>query len=164
MYEYTVEGDSDQQKYGLVKLNSKASVSERPDFAEFGKALKAAQTPSGDGGYKTNLPPSECPGRSTTFLVTGDGVPIIPPKAKAFFEDGAGPGVGLKGAGSQEVGSESPGTTTESSSSSGTDSDGSASTEEGAASGLRAPALSVASVVCGFAIIVSSLLGGAIIL
>ncbi|KAI4239628.1 MAG: hypothetical protein LQ349_000238 [Xanthoria aureola] len=168
VYEYTVEGDTDQQKYGLVKLDSKASVSEQPDFAAFGTALKGAATPSGDGGYKSNLPPSECPGRSTTFLVDGNGLPAIPPKAKAFFKDGAGQGVGLTGAGSQDVGSESPGTATQGSgASTGTGSAGSASTGsdgEGAASGLRAPAFSVASVVCGLVVVVSSVLGGAIIL
>lgn len=168
VYEYTVEGDTDQQKYGLVKLDSKASVSEQPDFAAFGTALKGAATPSGDGGYKSNLPPSECPGRSTTFLVTGEGLPAIPPKAKAFFKDGAGQGVGLTGTGSQDVGAESPGTATQGSgASTGTGSAGSSSTgsgDEGAASGLRAPAFSVASVVCGLVVVVSSFLGGAIIL
>ena len=167
VYEYTVEGDSDQQKYGLVKLDSKASVSERPDFSEFGTALKAAKTPDGDGGYKTNLPPSECPGRSTTFLVSGEGLPAIPPKAKAFFKSGAGQGVGLEGTGSQEVGAESPGTATQGSGATTGTGSGAASTgegDEGAASGLRAPALSVASVVCGLAIVVSSLLGGSFIL
>ncbi len=165
-YEYTVEGDSDQQKYGLVKLDSTSKVTEQPDFVSLQNALKNAPTPSGDGGYKTNLPKSECPGRSSTFLVTGNGLPAMPPKAKAFFKDGAGQGVGLEGTGSQEVGAESPGTATPGSGApTGTGSgSSSSSTGESAANGLRAPALSMAPLVCGLAVVVSTFLGGAIVL
>ncbi|KAL8924679.1 MAG: hypothetical protein Q9172_002581 [Xanthocarpia lactea] len=165
-YEYTVEGDSDQQKYGLVKLDSTSKVTEQPDFMALQNALKNAPTPDGDGGYKTNLPKSECPGRSSTFLVTGNGLPAMPPKAKAFFKDGAGQGVGLEGTGSQEVGAESPGTATPGSGApTGTGSgSASSSTGEGAANGLRAPAFSMVPLVCGLAVVVSTFLGGAIVL
>lgn len=166
-YEYTVEGDAKQQRYGLVKVGSTSSVTEQPDFATFQNALKNAPTPSGDGGYKSNLPKSDCPARSTTFLVTGDGLPAIPPKAKDFFKNGAGQGVGLEGPGSQDVGAESPGTATAGSGTptgTGSASSSSSTGKKSAASDLHAPAFSVAPLVCGFAVVVSSFLGGAIML
>ncbi|KAL8765483.1 MAG: hypothetical protein Q9209_007454 [Squamulea sp. 1 TL-2023] len=174
LYEYTVEGEDGtgaegdkQSRYGLVKIGSSSSVTEQPDFAAFGTALKAAKTPSGDGGYKPNGAKSECPGRSSTFLVTGDGLPAMPPKAKAFSKDGAGPGVGLAGEGSQEAGAESPGTATAGSGAStgtGAASSSSSTGDQSAASGFPAPAYTLAPLVCGLAVVISSFLGGAIIL
>ncbi|KAL8800999.1 MAG: hypothetical protein Q9200_007077 [Gallowayella weberi] len=174
LYEYTVEGEDGsgpegdkQSRYGLVKVSSTSSVTEQPDFAAFATALKNAPTPSGDGGYKANLPKSECPAKSNTFLVTGDGLPAMPPKAKDFFKNGAGPGVGLAGEGSQDVGSESPGTATPGSgkpTGTGSPSSSSPTGDKSAASDLRAPAFSIVPLVCGIAVVVSSLLGGAIVL
>lgn len=166
VYEYTVEGQGDQQKYGLVEIQSSSSVKEDPDFALYQKALADNPAPTGDGGYKTNLAKSECPARSDTWLVDSDGLPAMPPKAKAFFNSGAGQGVGLTGDGSQEVGAESTGTASAGSGAptrtGGASS--SASGSEGAASGLRVPEFSVAPIVCGLVVMVSSFLGGAILL
>ncbi|KAL8749413.1 MAG: hypothetical protein Q9184_006817, partial [Pyrenodesmia sp. 2 TL-2023] len=166
VYEYTVEGQGDQQKYGLVEIQSSSSVKEDPDFALYRDALARSPAPTGDGGYKTNLPKSECPARSDTWLVDSDGLPAMPPKAKAFFQSGAGQGVGLTGDGSQEVGAESTGTASAGSGAptrtGGASS--SASGSEGAASGLRVPEFSVAPIVCGLVVMVSSFLGGAILL
>lgn len=168
VYEYTKEGDTEQQKYGLVTAQGSSSATERPDFALLQKAFKDNQPPSGDGGYKPSGKASTCPTRSKTWLVDGDGLPAMPPKAKAFFKNGAGQGVGLTGEGSQEVGAESTGTATpgsgavtatgSSSSATGT------SSGESAASGLRAPDFTVMPLVCGLVVVVSSLLGGAILL
>ncbi|KAL8730958.1 MAG: hypothetical protein Q9166_003748 [cf. Caloplaca sp. 2 TL-2023] len=166
VYEYTVEGDAKQQKYGLVDVKSTSSATEQPDFAVLKDKLAKAPPPSGDGGYKANGAPSECPGRSSTFLVTGNGLPAMPPKAKQYFKSGAGQGVGLEGTGSQEVGAESTGTATPGSgavTATGSSSS-SSSTGESAASDLRAPGFSFAPLVCGLVVLVSSFLGGAIIL
>ncbi|KAL8916628.1 MAG: hypothetical protein Q9208_008387 [Pyrenodesmia sp. 3 TL-2023] len=165
VYEYTVEGQGDQQKYGLVDIQSSSSVKEDPDFALYRDALAKAPAPTGDGGYKTNLAKSECPARSDTWLVDSDGLPAMPPKAKAFFKSGAGQGVGLTGTGSQEVGAESTGTASAGSGApTRTGGASSASGSEGAASGLRVPEFSVAPIVCGLVVMLSSFLGGAILL
>ena len=168
VYEYTEEGDKEQQKYGLVRVDSKSSVTEKPDFNALKTALAAAKPPTGDGGYKENGSPSECPSRSDTWLVDNDGLPAMPPKAAKFFENGAGKGVGLEGAGSQEVGAESTGIAKPGSGAvTGTRSPGASSTgdsDSAAVSVMKAPAMFSASLVCGFVVVVSSFLGGAVLL
>ncbi|KAL9027146.1 MAG: hypothetical protein Q9196_004294 [Gyalolechia fulgens] len=170
VYEYTKEGDEKQQRFGLVEVQSPSDVTELPDFALFQKALQDTPAPNGDGGYKSSGEASQCPSRSDTWLVDNDGLPAMPPKAKAFFENGAGKGVGLEGEGSQEVGAESTGiappgsgavTATGSSPSS---TFASAGDSVGAASGLRAPDLTIMPLVYGLVVLMSSLLGGAILL
>lgn len=166
LYEYTKEGDAKQQRFGLVDVKDSSSVTELPQFALFQNALKANPAPSGDGGYKSNGKPSTCPARSATWLVDGDGLPAMPPKAKAFFKNGAGAGVGLAGSGSQDVGAESTGTATPGSGAVTATGSSSSATSSGksAASGLRAPDFTVMPLVCGFVVLASSLLGGAILL
>lgn len=165
VYEYTKEGDAEQQKYGLVEIESSSSVTERPDFSTLQQKLKAAQPPSGDGGYKASGSKSECPAKSDTWLVDSDGLPAMPPKAKQYFKSGAGQGVGLTGTGSQDVGAESTGTASAGSGApTKTGGSSSASGSQGAASGLRVPEFSVAPLVCGLVVLASSLLGGAVLL
>ena len=167
VYEYTKEGDATQQKFGLVDVQSTSSVTEQPDFSLYQKALAANPAPSGDGGYKPSNPKSICPGKSATWLVADDGLPAMPPQAKQYFQNGAGKGVGLTGTGSQDVGAESTGTATPGSgavTATGSSSSASSTGSKGAASGLRAPELSFAPFVCGLVVLVSSLLGGAVLL
>ncbi|KAL8709617.1 MAG: hypothetical protein Q9220_005709 [cf. Caloplaca sp. 1 TL-2023] len=169
VYEYTKEGDNVQSKFGLVDVASTSSASEEPDFALLKNALASAQPPTGDGGYKANAAKSTCPGKSSTWLVSDDGLPAMPEQAKQYFKNGAGPGVGLTGTGSQDVGAESSGTATAGSGTvtatgSSSSSSASASGSKGAAASLRAPEFSFAPLVCGFVVLVSSLLGGAIML
>ncbi|KAL8725128.1 MAG: hypothetical protein Q9181_006532 [Wetmoreana brouardii] len=167
VYEYTVEGDAKQQKYGLVDVSSKSSATEQPDFNTLKSALANAEPPSGDGGYKPNNPKSECPSKSATWLVDGDGLPAMPPQAKQYFKNGAGQGVGLTGTGSQDAGAESTGTANSGSGTTtgtGSSSSSSASGSKGAASGLHAPEFSIAPLVCGLVVLASSLLGGAVLL
>ncbi|KAL9014800.1 MAG: hypothetical protein Q9173_000554 [Seirophora scorigena] len=169
VYEYTKEGDADQQKYGLVDVKSSSSVTESPDFNLLAKAFANNPPPSGDGGYKPSGEASECPAKSDTWDVEGTGLPAMPEKAKKFFETGAGQGVGLEGTGSQDVGAESSGTATAGSGAptrTGTTSSGSATSSgsEGAASGLRVSPFSVAPIVCGIVVLASSLLGSALLL
>lgn len=167
VYEYTMEGDTTQQKFGLVDVQSSSSVTERPDFALLKDALAKAPAPSGDGGYKTNGAKSDCPAKSATWVVDGDGLPAMPPQAKQYFAKGAGTGVGLTGDGSQEFGAESTGTASAGSgvpTKTGSSSSSSASGSKGAASGLRVPEFSVAPIICGLVVLVSSFLGGAVLL
>ncbi|KAL9603996.1 MAG: hypothetical protein Q9219_000758 [cf. Caloplaca sp. 3 TL-2023] len=167
VYEYTKEGDATQQKFGLVDVKSSSSATERPDFALYQKALKDNPV-SGDGGYKTTNVKSQCPSKSDTWLVDGVGLPAMPKQAQQYFKNGAGKGVGLTGTGSQDVGAESTGTATPGSgavtATGSSSSASSTSSQEGAASGLRAPEFSVAPIVCGLVVLASSLLGGAVLL
>lgn len=166
VYEYTKEGDATQEKFGIVDVQSSSSVTELPDFNLLKNALASNPSPSGDGGYKPNADKSDCPPKSDTWLVSTDGLPAMPAQAKQYFKSGAGAGPGLAGTGSQDVGAESSGTA---SAGSGAptktgSSSSSATSSKGAASGLRAPEFSVAPIVCGVVVLVSSLLGGAVLL
>ena len=166
VYEYSVEGDSRQQKYGLANLEG-TSAEETEDFSTLREAFEKTQLPSDDGGYKENGSPSECPSRSSTWLVSNNALPAMPPKASQFFKNGAGKGVGLEGEGSQEVGAESPGTASAGSgqpTSTGTSSgSGSSSSQSGAAGALRIPEMSVAPLVCGVVVFFSSLIGASLL-
>ncbi|KAL8689797.1 MAG: hypothetical protein Q9218_004615 [Villophora microphyllina] len=167
VYEYTKEGDAVQSKFGLVDVQSTSSLSELPDFNTLKTALQNAQPPSGDGGYKANGQKSVCPGKSATWLVDGDGLPAMPAQAQQYFKNGAGAGVGLQGSGSQDAGAESSGTATPGSgavTATGSASSASATGKKGAASGLRAPEMGFAPLLCGFVVLASSLLGGAVLL
>ncbi|KAL8987115.1 MAG: hypothetical protein Q9177_003652 [Variospora cf. flavescens] len=169
VYEYTKEGDAKQRRYGLIDVKSRESADESPDFNLLANAFEANPPPSGDGGYKPSGEPSECPAQSSSWDVENNDLLEMPPKARAFFENGAGEGVGLEGTGSQDVGAESTKTASAGSGAptrTGTAPSSSAeeSGSEGAASGLRVPSFSVAPVVCGLAVLASSLLGGAVLL
>ena len=164
VYEYSVEGDSTQSKYGLVDVSG-STPQEQGDFDLLSNAFKNANPPSGDGGAKPSGTPSQCPPKSNTWLVDGDALPAMPPKASQYFKSGAGNGVGFKGDGSQEVGAESTGTATAGSgqaTATGT-SGGSSASSSGAASGLRVPEFSIAPLVCGFVVVASSFLGAALL-
>ena len=164
VYEYTKEGDSTQQKYGLVDVSGD-SAEELKDFDTLANAFEKTPAPTGDGGYKPNGTPSRCPPRSSSWLVSGEGLPAMPPKASAFFRNGAGKGVGLEGEGSQEAGAESTGTASAGSgrpTTSGTSS-GASSSSSGAAAGLRIPELSLAPIVCGVVVFFSSLIGATLL-
>ena len=77
------------------------------------------------------------------------------------MKQGAGAGVGLTGAGSQNSGTQSSGTATAGSGTA-TSTAGSGK-KTGAASGLRAPEMAVAPVVCGLVVLVSSFLGATLL-
>lgn len=98
VYEYSEEGSG----YGLVNIQGN-SVSEKPDFAALQSQLASVQS-SGDGGYKPNGSPSQCPRTSSTWEVTeftGEELPAIPDGAVQYLQRGAGSGPGLDGDGSQ---------------------------------------------------------------
>ena len=166
VYEYTVEGDATQQKFGLVDIKGGKAV-EQPDFAALQSAFKGTDLPKGDGGYKSTGSASTCPTASKTWLVGNNSLPAMPPKASQYFKDGAGKGVGLEGGGSQDVGAESPGTATAGSGQptvTGSANAGSkATSSEGVASSVRIPELSVAPFVCGLVVLFSSFLGATLL-
>lgn len=166
VYEYTQEGDSTQQKFGLVKVSSDgSSVSELPDFSTLQNAFKNTPAPTGDGGYKPSGAASQCPPQSKTWLVGNDTLPAIPPQAQDYFKKGAGNGVGLTGAGSQDVGAESPGSATAGSGQVTSTASGSSSSSTGksAAGSLQAPGMAFAPLVCGLVVMVSTLFGASLL-
>jgi len=159
VYEYSEEGT----KYGLVTISGN-SVTEGADFAALKSALSGTASPSGDGGYKSSGVASDCPSESKTWNVTiaADQLPAFPDGASDYLKSGAGVGAGLKGAGSQTSGSK---TTTLASAGAGTVASGAAGTsKKGSASALRPGEFSMAPVVCGLVVLVSSLFGGVFIL
>lgn len=162
VYEYSKEGDSTQQKFGLVDVSGSSPV-ELTDFNTLMQAYQNTAIPTGDGGYKSSGTPSTCPGKSSTWLVSNDALPAMPAQASQYFKSGAGQGVGLTGSGSQDVGAESSGTATAGSgqptASGTTGSTGSGSTKSAAAGALTIPQMHVGPFVCGLVVIVSTLVG-----
>ena len=168
VYEYSKEGDPTQQKFGLVDLSS-GSPNELPDFQTFADALGKVQNPSGNGGARTDNTPSTCPGKSSTWLVSSDGLPAMPPQASQYFKNGAGKGAGLQGPGSQDVGAESTGTATAGSGQAtasgtvGASGPSGSSSKKSSADSVRVPPMSMGPLVCGFVVFMSSLLGAALL-
>ena len=166
VYEYTKEGDSTQQKFGLVSVSSDgSSVQELGDFSTLQNAYKNTPMPSGDGGYKSTGSASQCPPQSSTFLVGNDTLPAMPQQAQQYFKNGAGNGVGLTGSGSQDVGAESTGSATAGSGQVTSTASGSSSssTSKSAAASLHAPEMTVAPIVCGLVVVMSTLLGASLL-
>lgn len=163
VYEYTEEGSG----YGLVKVQND-NVNELGDFQELKNAFAKTKPPSGDGGYKSNGAASKCPEKSQHWNVTiaHDQLPALPEGAADFFKNGAGKGPGLQGAGSQTSGSHE---TSLSSAADGAVTSGagtgakSPTQSKGAASSLRVDEFSMAPLVCGLVVVLSTLFGAALI-
>ena len=166
VYEYTVEGDATQQKFGLVDIQGGKAV-EQPDFASLQSAFKGTALPTGDGGFKSTGSASRCPTASNTWLVGNDSLPAMPAQASQYFKNGAGKGAGLQGGGSQDAGAESTGTATAGSGQptvTGTANAGSKPTSsKGSASSVRVPELSAGPFVCGLILVFSSFLGATLL-
>ena len=168
VYEYSKEGDSTQQKFGLVDLSGGSPV-ELPDFNTLKEAYANTSIPSGSGGYKSSGSPSNCPPKSSTWLVGSDALPAMPAQASQYFSSGAGKGVGLTGTGSQDVGAESSGTATAgsgqptASGTVGSSSGSSTSTKSGAADAVAIPKMHVGPFACGFVVIVATFIGATLL-
>lgn len=166
VYEYSKEGDSTQEKFGLVDVSS-GSPKELTDFNTLMQAYAKTPVPTGDGGYKSSGSPSNCPPKSSTWLVGSDALPAMPAQASQYFSKGAGKGQGLSGTGSQEVGAESSGTATAGSgqaTASGTvGSSGSTATKSGAADALAIPKMHVGPFACGLVVIAATLVGATLL-
>lgn len=103
MYEYTYE----ENKYGIVTIADKQQYGPRkelPEFDAFAKAMAANPAPKGDGGYTPTQKVSECPAKDSHWIVEGTLLPKFPEEAKKYLTEGAGPGPGLNGPGSQNNG------------------------------------------------------------
>jgi len=161
VYEYSEEGNH----FGLVQISG-SSVTEAPDFAALATEL-SQNKPSGDGGYKTSGSPSTCPAQSSTWEVTaftGEELPAIPSGAAAYMKNGAGTGPGLSGSGSMSASGASTGTATPGSGSvTAVASGGASASASSAAQALVAGELGFAPLVCGVVVLVSSLVGAALL-
>ncbi|KAK1091688.1 1,3-beta-glucanosyltransferase [Friedmanniomyces endolithicus] len=162
VYEYSEEGNH----FGLVQISG-SSVTEASDFAALASELSQNQ-PSGDGGYKSSGSPSTCPAQSSTWEVTaftGEELPAIPSGAAAYMKNGAGTGPGLSGSGSMSAGGSSTGTATPGSGSvtAVASGGGSSASASSAAQALVAGELGFAPLVCGVLVLVSSLVGAALL-
>lgn len=161
VYEYSEEGS----KYGLVQIDGN-TVTELDDFTALQTALKNTPAPTGDGGYSKSGAASTCPAKSSTWDVSTDALPAIPDKAKEFFNKGAGTAVGLTGDGSQDASGQSTGTATAGSgmaTSTGSTTAASASKSTGAAASLRVPDFSIAPLMCGLVVVMSTFMGAALL-
>jgi hypothetical protein len=160
VYEYSQEDSN----YGLVNINGN-SVSERTDFTTLKNAFAKTPAPSGDGGYKSSGSASECPSKSSTWNVTisADQLPSFPSGADELLKKGAGTGPGLSGSGSQDAG---PATTSLAGEADGAVTSGGAapSSSKGAAASLRPGEFALAPLVCGAVVLISAMLGGALVL
>lgn len=168
VYEYSEEADN--SGFGLVKIKSATEVEDKSDFTALKKALSNTPAPTGDGGYKTDGKPSQCPTKSSTWDVDlkDDELPATPDGVADFMKNGAGKAPGLVG-GSQDSGSDKVDTAPAASGAvtSGASETGGASKptdSKGAAAGPLAPEFSFAPIACGLVVLVSSLFGGSLLL
>jgi hypothetical protein len=162
VYEYSEEGTG----YGLVKISGN-SVTETAGFSALANQLSQNKAPSGDGGYKSDGQPSQCPGESTTWEVKdfqGEDLPAIPKNAEQYIKSGAGKGPGLSGSGSQNAGEQSTGTAKPGSGSVTTSASGSPTSSKGAASSVFAAELGATPFICTALVMISSLLGAGLML
>lgn len=100
VYEYSQEASG----YGLVTVNGNNVSPVGQQFTDLQQALAKGQPPSGSGGYTTRNGPQPCPGQDMnwdTKPFIGDALPATPSGALTYFKNGAGPGPGLAGKGSQ---------------------------------------------------------------
>lgn len=82
VYEYTEEDN----KYGLVEISSDSkTVSPNQDFDNLKEQFASVNNPSGDGGYQTDLPHSNCPPRSDKWEASGP-IPDTPKGALKYIE------------------------------------------------------------------------------
>ena len=156
------------------------SIEEKP-FKRVTKRIATLQTlvsararqaptppPEGDGGYKPNGPPSQCPKKSNTWDVDTDALPAIPSPAKKYMTEGAGTHKGLNGPGSQNAGTESSGTATAGSgkvtaTASGKGAASTGGKKTGAASAVQIPRMETAPFVASLVVLISTLLGAALL-
>lgn len=170
VYEYSEEEGN--EGFGLVNIKSDTQVTDKDDFTALKKALAKTPAPDGDGGYKTSGEPSTCPKKASNWDVDfdDDELPAVPSGVDEYFKNGAGTAPGLKG-GSQDAGSDkvdaapaASGAVTTGASETGSGTASGASSSKGAAAGLHPPEFTFAPLVCGLVVLVSSILGGSLIL
>lgn len=152
VYEYSMEANG----YGVVQINGD-SVEELDDFKTLKEAFAKQQDPEGDGDYKEDGEPSQCPPRADNWEVDDTSLPAMPSRARRFLEEGAGEGPGLEGPGSQQAGEPSEGQATPGSGTVTSTATGASKT--GAAAAVHAPSTSIAPIVCAFVVVATALFG-----
>lgn len=81
VYEYTEEANN----YGLVTVSSdNQTVTTNQDFDNLKQQFASATNPSGDGGYKSDLPYSNCPPRTSVWEASND-IPDTPKGALKYI-------------------------------------------------------------------------------
>lgn len=162
VYEYSQESSN----YGLVEINGN-TVTELPDFNALMSAYAGTANPTGTGGYNATGGASGCPAyEAVNWLVMNDSLPAIPAGAEKYMTQGAGAGPGLKGnndQGSQNAGGASTGTASAGSGAASQTGSSSSATSTGAAGHLVVPELSVAPLICGAVLGLSTLFGAALL-
>ena len=159
VYEYSNEDSN----YGLVDLSS-GSLSEMPDFNALMTAFAKTANPQGDGGYNQTGGASGCPAQnSPNWDVSGNSLPAMPAPAQKYLKSGAGTGPGLQGTGSQNSGTASSSNATQGSGSGGSATSSGSAKSSGAASGLVVPEYSIAPMICGTVVLLSSMFGAALL-
>ncbi|KAF2181950.1 glycoside hydrolase family 72 protein [Zopfia rhizophila CBS 207.26] len=160
VYEYSEEGS----KYGLVQLDGD-SVTELDDFKALQSALSGTKSPSGDGGYKSSGAASQCPTKSSTWNVTiaANQLPAVPSGIEKYMKDGAGKGPGLQGAGSQTSGTKGTNLASAGAGAVAASGTAGAKSSQGAAASMHAPEFSMAPLVCGLVVLISTVFGAALI-
>ncbi|KAI5811385.1 GEL1 protein [Peziza echinospora] len=99
VYEYSNEANN----YGLVQLNGNDSkVEPLQDFNNLKSMYEKVPLPTGDGGYKQNGNPSECPA-NTNDWVASETLPQMPAAASKYLESGAGAPRGTDGPSNQYI-------------------------------------------------------------
>lgn len=173
VYEYSNEVGN--EGYGLVQINSPTSVTEGSNFTTLMAKFQAYPLPAPDTPYHSGLPPLACPSKSSEWLVSNDQLPAIPAGAIQYMKNGAGPGVGFSGTGSQTAGTPSVGyaspnagavTTTYGTGAVAVNTGGpsSGTTSTGAAAAVRAPEFQFGVLYSGIVVVISSLLGAGLML
>jgi len=165
VYEYSQESSN----YGLVSIDGN-SVKELADYTALKTAFQKTVNPEGDGGYNKTGGANPCPAKDApNWNVDNDALPAMPAPAKKYLTQGAGNGPGFSGSGSQDRGTASTGTASpgsgsaDGSSSSGTSSASGSSKSTGAGPTLR-PEVTLAPIVCGLVVTLSTLFGASLIM
>lgn len=87
VYEYSEEGSN----YGLVSISSdNTTVTTNQDFANLKLQLAANPNPTGDGGYHSALPHSDCPPKSSNWAANNT-LPDTPKGALKYIKGVAEP-------------------------------------------------------------------------
>lgn len=93
VYEYSEESN----EYGLVEISSdNKTVTEKDDFQNLKSQFSSASLPTGDGGYQSDLPHSECPPQTDEWEASND-IPDTPKGALKYINGDSEPlGNGFK--------------------------------------------------------------------
>ncbi|WBW73973.1 spore wall 1,3-beta-glucanosyltransferase Gas4 [Schizosaccharomyces osmophilus] len=92
VYEYSAEPNN----YGLVIVDDNENRKISKNCVTLMKQFQKVPNPKGDGGFRENASPSECP-RNSTYFQAWDVLPTMPKEAKVYLEEGAGEPLGIDG-------------------------------------------------------------------